>query len=229
MWLNRWASPAKRGLRSKICVCVCACLSGNATLSWALAMAGKQIGWKELEEVHNTLPTDAHTHTHPHKDMVWEDYTYTQHISLHIHRLSASHSQRSVCLWQPQSSRLSVRNWTCTHMQTRKETFNVKAAVLDVQSGAPQCPSLKGVTQQESFHWKVLRNYRHRNSLHSRPLLSSCAGPAPPTHWWVIIGAWMEMTPPAATEGWNTLPVTSARDGCITLANGNIAGYIYRH
>lgn len=73
----------KRVLRNNICVydhkCVWLCvgISGNVTLSCALAMAGKQICRKELEEVHNTLPTDT--------DMVWEDYTGTQYTSLHTY------------------------------------------------------------------------------------------------------------------------------------------------
>lgn len=57
----------KRRLRSKICACV-------SIVMWPCpelyAMAGKQIDWKELVEVHNTLPTDTRTH----KDTVWEDY-----------------------------------------------------------------------------------------------------------------------------------------------------------
>lgn len=160
MWLNRWALPAKRGLRSKIfvcapaCVCLCVCFGGNATLSWAQAMAGKQICWKELEEVHNALPTDTHTET-------WcERIMHTQYISLHIHRLNTSHSQYSVCPWQLESFCLSVRN-TCKHtQQTHIDTIHVKTAALTIQSRALQCPSFKSVTQQERFHWKVLRNYR---------------------------------------------------------------------
>lgn len=49
----------KEKKRPEMCECVCVRISGNATLSCALAIAGKQICRKELEEVHNTLPTDT--------------------------------------------------------------------------------------------------------------------------------------------------------------------------
>lgn len=159
--------------------------------------------------------------------MVWEDYAYTQYISLHIHRLNTSHSQYSVCPWQLESSRLSVRNTRMHPQQTHIDTVHVKTAALTIQSRALQCPSLKSVTQQERIHRKVLRNYRQRNSLHSCPPLSSCSGLAPQTHWRVIIDAQMEMMPPAAPAGWNNPPVTSVKDSCITRLNRNITSYIY--
>lgn len=187
MWLNRWTSPAKRGL-------IFVCVPGHVFVSLIMRPCPELLPWQENRSTEkNWRKYTIHspqTVTHTQKDMVWEDYSYTQYIYLHIHRLNTSHSQCSVCLWQLESPRLSVRNLTYTHTQAHKDTFNVKTAVLAVQS-----PSIKGVTPQESFHLKVWSNYHQRNSLHSHPPLSSCAGPAPLTHWRVIIDAWMEMQP----------------------------------
>lgn len=127
---------------------------------------------------------------HRHRYGVRGLYRHTVHLPTYIHKPNTNHLQWSVCLWQLESPRLSVRKeiHTCTRTQIHN-TINVKTAALAIQSRAPECLSFKGITQQDSFHWKELRNYRQRNSLQSHLPQSSCAGPAPQTHWRVIISA----------------------------------------
>lgn len=151
------------------------------------------------------------TQVTPQKNMVWDRHTRTSRFYTHKHAYThtqhiSPQQQGSTCTIQ---RALPPRD-NLNHLACQSETKYMHRHTFKNES---RTQHTQGRGTVGGFQQKVRCNYGQRNG-HS--LLSSCLGAAPHMSWRVVIGAQMDMTPPEAIGGWNSLPVIASRDACLT-------------
>ena len=139
--MNRWASPAERGLRGKICVCVCVCVyvcvrdfvlsSSRGRKTDRLKRIGGSTQYTPYRHAHARTKTwcerITHTHAHTHTHSTHTHYTLP---STHTSRTQAVHNAPRACDSLNHLACQSEEVDAHTHTHTRTDTLGVRIAAF---------------------------------------------------------------------------------------------------